>query len=72
MCSESINGVCIYGAGAIGGLRLRENDAESAWPVQLNADPAQLGVQDLVVIPDPIRGRNDTQAHSDDLIRTWR
>jgi hypothetical protein len=53
-------------------LRLRENDAESAWPVQLNADPAQLGVQDLVVIPDPIRGRNDTQAHSDDLIRTWR
>ena len=32
------------------GLRLRESGMESAWPVQVNADPAQLGVQDLVVI----------------------
>ena len=32
------------------GLRLRESGAESAWPVQVSADPAQLGVQDLVVI----------------------
>jgi hypothetical protein len=66
MTSQSFNRVCIDGAGAIGGLRLRENGAESASPVQLSADPAQLGVQDL------IRGRNDTQARSDDLIRTWR
>ena len=32
------------------GLRLRESGAESVWPVQVNAEPAQLGVQDLVVI----------------------
>lgn len=32
------------------GLRLRENSVESVWPVQVSADPAQLGVQDLVVI----------------------
>ena len=32
------------------GLRLRESGAESIWQVQVNAEPAQLGVQDLVVI----------------------
>ena len=32
------------------GLRLRENGVESAWPVQSSADPADLGVQDLVVV----------------------
>ena len=32
------------------GLRLRENGMDSAWPVQVSADPAELGVQDLVVI----------------------
>ncbi len=32
------------------GLRLRENGVESAWPVQVSADPAQLGVQDLVLL----------------------
>ena len=32
------------------GLRLRENSVESVWPVQVSADPAQLGVQDLVVV----------------------
>ena len=32
------------------GLRLRENGIESAWPVQVSADPVELGVQDLVVI----------------------
>lgn len=32
------------------GWRLRENGVETAWPVQASANPAQLGVQDLVVI----------------------
>ena len=32
------------------GLRLRENGIDSAWPVRSSADPAELGVQDLVVI----------------------
>ncbi len=32
------------------GLRLRENGSESVWPLQASADPADLGVQNLVVI----------------------
>ncbi len=32
------------------GLRLREAGLETAWPVQASAEPAELGVQDLVVI----------------------
>ena len=32
------------------GLSLRENGADRAWPVRASADPAELGVQDLVVI----------------------
>jgi 2-dehydropantoate 2-reductase len=32
------------------GLRLRETGTDSAWPVQVSADPADLGVQDLVVV----------------------
>ena len=32
------------------GLRLREAGEETAWPVRASAEPAQLGVQDLVVI----------------------
>ena len=32
------------------GLRLREAGLDTAWPVQASASPAELGVQDLVVI----------------------
>ena len=32
------------------GLRLHEHGLDTAWPVQARADPAELGVQELVVI----------------------
>jgi 2-dehydropantoate 2-reductase len=32
------------------GLRLRESGVEQVWPVQASADPAQFGVQDMVVL----------------------
>ena len=50
------------------GLRLRENGVESIWPVHASADPADLDVQDLVVVAVKATGLLDVARRIKPLI----
>jgi len=50
------------------GLRLRDGDAETAWPVQASDDPAALGVQDLVVVAVKAPGMGEVARRIQPLI----